>query len=162
MDNKNIYDNKLNNNYNDKFTKNYKEDFKENIAGAKIIEEYLSSCSMSEKILVLTLLSVLDEKDYKFKEDINTRIIVSLDRINNKIDKKEYKEIYKNYPEVIERIEKLHILCENYINNLDVSSRKKRDGLIKIITFLEALLKLNISFPDVAKEYLDDKGYGKK
>lgn len=126
----------------------------------KDIKNYLNSIeNMDEKIIALRCFNELIslEKNNNHSTDDNVRILLAFEEIKRIIGTKKYLKQYENMPKVIKRIETLYLLCNNYMNNFDIKNNKKKETLIETITCLEALLRMNLSFPDYAEYYLEQK-----
>ncbi len=124
------------------------------------IKNYLESLpDLSDKLIALKLYEEYCNKNYNYSsiKDNNLALKVAYDNLSNEIINKKYLKNYKNDENIINHIEKLYLLCDSYYKDLNTQDKEKIKRLKMVITYLEALLNMNITFPECAETYFYEK-----
>lgn len=137
----------------------YNDEIINYISNLKKNEKY----DKSEVMLLLLFSSNLNNYQNMVNLDNNYADIV---RANNEIIKsiksKKYIKQYEKEKDIIDRIDRLYVLLNNYYSNYDVTNIKKEYNLKLVITCLEAFLHLDLTFPEYAQYYIESKILEKK
>lgn len=125
-----------------------------NVVSNDIVFNYVKNNNdLFKNILILRLydeykknVKLENNEDYDFVNVLN--INVAYNNIKNVLDDKNLKIDYYLYNDKIKgSIQMYSNMLASYINNFDKKNSKKTEDIVELITILECLLKLPISFP---------------
>lgn len=83
------------------------------------------------------------------------KLLSSYNKIAKKVISKDYLDSGKNYEKVYNRISNDYLLLKSYFSNLELKDKNQINETIDLITEMECLLKLKISFPESLERCLN-------
>ena len=83
------------------------------------------------------------------------KLLSSYNKIAKKVISKDYLDSGKNYEKVYNRIDNDYLLLKSYFSNLELKNREQLKETIDLITEIECLLKLKVSFPESLERCLN-------
>ena len=76
------------------------------------------------------------------------KLLSSYSNITKEVVSKDYLDNGKNYEKVYSRISNDYLLLKSYFSNLELKDKDQMKETIDLITEMECLLKLKVSFPE--------------
>lgn len=136
------------------------------ISEDKIIQSVSENNSNSQEFVILRMYD--EYRKYGELKNLNLddismlEIKNSFDKIKNKIigEKANEKILYNK--KINDYIENVFLILKNAISNCDKRDKEKILEIIKLITELECLLKISVSFPEALEQSLLNKLDNKK
>lgn len=136
------------------------------ISEDKIIQSVSENNSNSQEFVILRMYD--EYRKYGELKNLNLddismlEIKNSFDKIKNKIigEKANEKILYNK--KINDYIENVFLILKNAISNCDKKDKEKILEIIKLITELECLLKISVSFPEALEQSLLNKLDNKK
>lgn len=136
------------------------------ISEDKIIQSVSENNSNSQEFVILRMYD--EYRKYGELKNLNLddismlEIKNSFDKIKNKIigEKANEKILYNK--KINDYIENVFLILKNAISNCDKKDKEKVLEIIKLITELECLLKISVSFPEALEQSLLNKLDNKK
>lgn len=83
------------------------------------------------------------------------KLLSSYNNITKEVISKDYLDSGKNYEKVYNRITNDYLLLKSYFSNLELKDKNQVRETIDLITEMECLLKLKVSFPESLERCLN-------
>lgn len=83
------------------------------------------------------------------------KLLSSYSNITKEVVSKDYLDNGKNYEKVYNRISNDYLLLKSYFSNFELKDKNQTKGTIDLITEMECLLKLKVSFPESLERCLN-------
>lgn len=95
--------------------------------------------------------NITEKKDNK----LFIKLLSSYNNIAEEVVSKDYLNNGENYEKVYNRIDNDYLLLKSYFSNLELKNREQLKETIDLITEIECLLKLKVSFPESLERCLN-------
>lgn len=115
---------------------------------------------LSQRVLMYRLyIEYLKNSNKHITEQTDKKLFIKLlssyNKIAKKVISKDYLDSGKNYEKVYSRISNDYLLLKSYFSNLELKDKDQINETIDLITEMECLLKLKISFPESLERCLN-------